>query len=196
MGRAPEAVSHGVTVCFNVDRPSVSLIQSLVGSAPLQKVVFHFVRHVNAAPVEFFRITLQKVSVVLSRIQLPATYEAGNRARELEHVVGLLFDNQTLASLAVDPPILQIHYIRGNLNGDAELDLSDAIALFGYLFLGGRLLCPRAGDANLDGELDISDGAYLLNFLFLGGRPPPGPFPRCGSGDERDPIPCDESTCP
>lgn len=195
-GRVPEAVSQGVTVCFNLDRPSVSLIDALVEGAPLQKVVFHFVRDVNTAPAEFFRITLEHVEVVLSRVQLPATFEEANRARDLEHIVGLRFDSETLESLATDPPIEQIHFIRGDINGDVALDLSDAIALFSYLFLGGRLLCPRAGDTNVDAALDISDGVYLLNYLFIGGRPPAGPFPRCGPGEERDPIPCAEPTCP
>ena len=193
--RDPAPVSQGVTVCFNVERPSVPLIQSLIGSATLQKVVFHFVRVGRTGPAEFFRITLQGVDVVSSRIELPPTYEDLSRTRDLEHIVGLRFTKETLAAFAVDP-VEQIHYIRGDLNGDVEVDLSDAIKLFGYLFLGDRLLCPLAGDANSDGELDISDGAFVLNFLFLGGRPPPGPFPRCGEAGPDEAIPCDAPTCP
>ena len=70
--------------------------------------------------------------------------------------------------------------VPGDCNQDCVLDLSDAVCLFGFLFLGvpDRLPCGKSerrdpGNINLldwqsDGEIDISDGVVCLNFLFLG----------------------------
>jgi hypothetical protein len=60
---------------------------------------------------------------------------------------------------------------RANVNLDDKVDISDAIALLGSLFLGTRELdCPGAADANGDGRVDISDAVRILGFLFLGER--------------------------
>lgn len=76
----------------------------------------------------------------------------------------------------------------GDINGDWSMDLSDAIGLLLYLYVGGPAPVPMAcgdeepsiknGDANGDGELDVSDGIYLMRWLFLGG-PDPAPA-QCG----------------
>ncbi|MEM7234298.1 MAG: Ig-like domain-containing protein [Planctomycetota bacterium] len=71
----------------------------------------------------------------------------------------------------------------GDLNQDGRVDISDGIAIFGFLFLGnaGRLPCGDGtvdDDANValldfngDRRVDISDGISTLNWLFVGGRP-------------------------
>jgi hypothetical protein len=54
------------------------------------------------------------------------------------------------------------------------MDISDAVALLGCLFLGTA--CPEcrpATDYNNDGTEDISDAIAALSHLFLGGLPPP-----------------------
>jgi hypothetical protein len=67
-------------------------------------------------------------------------------------------------------------FLRGDANEDGEVDLSDAVSVFGVLFRGeGYFACRDAADANDDGHLDISDGIYLLNFLFRGGEDLPSP---------------------
>jgi hypothetical protein len=78
--------------------------------------------------------------------------------------------------------------IPGDANQDGKLDLSDAIWVFGHLFLGRpgqvKLACeggtasnPGPGDlaltdVNGDGRIDISDPVSILSFLFHGTRPP------------------------
>jgi len=72
-------------------------------------------------------------------------------------------------------------FLRGDANGDAEIDISDAVALLGNLFLSFRQLpCDDSADTDESGELDISDAISLLGFLFNHGRPPqrPGPYKR------------------
>jgi len=67
-------------------------------------------------------------------------------------------------------------FTRGNCNGDGSVNLSDAVFLFNYLFLGGDLPgCTRACDANGSGDLNLTDGIYLLDHLFRGGPPLPPP---------------------
>ena len=79
---------------------------------------------------------------------------------------------------------------RGDSNGDAEVDLSDALRTLGYLFLGAPPPdCPDAADANDDARIDISDAVGTLGFLFLGSAapPPPGPF-ECGADPTGDAL--------
>lgn len=84
---------------------------------------------------------------------------------------------------------------RGDTNGDAKADISDAITTLGFLFLGnpGQLTCEKSADANDDGRVDLSDPVALLNHLFLGASPPPQPFPNCGTDGTADGLLCDSS---
>ncbi len=70
---------------------------------------------------------------------------------------------------------------RADPNDDGEEDISDAIAILSYLFVGGQKIdCLDAVDADGSGGLEITDGVYLLRYLFLDGPPPPMPFEVCG----------------
>jgi len=82
-------------------------------------------------------------------------------------------------------------FVRGDASGDRVVDISDAVSILNFLFLGGPARCCKdALDANDDGAVDIGDPVFTLNFLFLGGTriPPPYPLP---SGDRtEDTVPC------
>ena len=85
--------------------------------------------------------------------------------------------------IRVIPPIsVEIGAIPGDSNADGIRDLSDALALFNFLFLGGSLSeCynqPGVGLTNTgfeilnfngDGGIDLSDGVADLTHQFLGG---------------------------
>jgi hypothetical protein len=76
-------------------------------------------------------------------------------------------------------------FVRGDANGDGAVDISDAVALLEYLFLGGTEPQPlEAGDFNGIQDLDVSDSIYLLTYLFLGGPQPPPPFPEADSSPD------------
>ena len=110
-----------------------------------------------------------------------ATVDAGGSA------VTLL----TAATVTGDEP----QFRRGWVNGDDKLDLSDAVSILTFLFLGGAIVdCQDAVDTNDDGRLDLSDAVSLLNFLFLGGSPPPPPGSEtCGVDVNEDTLPeCNE----
>jgi hypothetical protein len=54
----------------------------------------------------------------------------------------------------------------GDANNDGRVDLSDAIYLTYYLYLGGPNACLNAADVNNDAELDLSDVIQILHRLF------------------------------
>jgi hypothetical protein len=64
--------------------------------------------------------------------------------------------------------------IRGDANGNGEINAGDVVYLIVYFFRDG--LPPPTlenGDANGDGVINIADMVYLLNYLFMDGPPPP-----------------------
>jgi len=66
-------------------------------------------------------------------------------------------------------------YVRGDVNGDGVIDISDVVYLLNYLFINGPAPDPLwLGDATCDGLVDASDLVYLLNYLFAH-----GPAPSC-----------------
>jgi hypothetical protein len=61
-------------------------------------------------------------------------------------------------------------FIRGDSNGDGDVNLSDAQFTLGYLFLGdAQPTCMDAADADDDGGVNITDAVATLRSLFLGG---------------------------
>lgn len=75
-----------------------------------------------------------------------------------------------------------VRFQRGDTTADGNLEITDAIATLGYLFLGqpANLGCEDAGDADDDGDIQINDAVYVLSYLFLGGPAPKPPFGACG----------------
>lgn len=75
----------------------------------------------------------------------------------------------------------ELFFVRGRVNADDNVDISDAVSLLSWLFSGGPAPRPlAAGDVNADGAWDLSDAIYLLDFLFQGGPVIPAPFPEPG----------------
>ena len=90
-------------------------------------------------------------------------------------------------------------FARGDVDANRSLQLTDAISIFNFLFLGGRAPgCRAAADTDGDALINLTDGVYLLNFLFLGGTAPPAPHPACAlsnsAGDRT--LGCEVSQCP
>jgi len=71
---------------------------------------------------------------------------------------------------------------RADADANGSVEITDAISVLAFLFLGGQPLpCDDAGDANDDGGIDVTDSVVILNFLFTGGTRPPAPGPHdCG----------------
>jgi hypothetical protein len=84
-----------------------------------------------------------------------------------------------------------LSFRRGDANRDGSLDLSDAVVVLNFLFLGTAAgWCDDASDANDDGEVDISDALWVLSYLFTTGDPPPEPYPAAGPDPTPDPLGC------
>lgn len=84
-------------------------------------------------------------------------------------------------------------FVRGDVTGDREITLGDAVRLLRYLFVDRetRIDCLDAADANDDGVLDLHDPMVVLRYLFLGGAAPAQPFPAPGLDETRnDPWEC------
>ncbi|MBI4604881.1 MAG: VCBS repeat-containing protein [Planctomycetes bacterium] len=77
------------------------------------------------------------------------------------------------------PDECETQFHRGDPDASGRTDISDAIVVFGHLFLWDptALPCLESADADNDGAIDISDGIYLLRWLFTGGPEPAAPGP-------------------
>ena len=81
-------------------------------------------------------------------------------------------------------PGQDVEFRRGDSNIDSRLDISDAVTIIGYLFLGDpeRLPCEDAADINDDSRIDLADPIFFLGFLCFG-----HPKKRCSPTDETVP---------
>jgi len=86
---------------------------------------------------------------------------------------------------------VKVPFIRGDSNRSGSVDLSDAVTILNYLFLGTAVLkCKDAADADDNGRLELTDAVYILGHLFLGHAEPPPPFPKAGTDPTEDALGC------
>ncbi|MBN1443190.1 MAG: hypothetical protein JXA90_10800 [Planctomycetes bacterium] len=83
-------------------------------------------------------------------------------------------------------------FVRGDANADGRTNISDALAILFYLFLGRTSLpCRDALDVDDTSAIDLADAIHLLTYLFSAGAPPAEPFAACGTdATPDDGIPC------
>ncbi len=81
--------------------------------------------------------------------------------------------------------------ICGDANNDFSVNVSDAVWIINYVFVGGMAPVPvkACGDANGDCDVNVSDAVWIINFVFVSG-PPPGDC--CPGG----PLWIDGDCCP
>jgi hypothetical protein len=67
----------------------------------------------------------------------------------------------------------QPEYICGDTNGDETVNISDAVYLINYVFIGGDPPEPiESGDCNCDTSCNISDAVWIINYIFVGANDP------------------------
>lgn len=70
--------------------------------------------------------------------------------------------------------------LRGDLDGDSVLSISDAVRILHAIFRGpADLPCEDAANVNADARLDLSDAVFLLEHLFRGGPEPAPAYAVC-----------------
>ncbi|HLU49173.1 MAG TPA: EF-hand domain-containing protein, partial [Planctomycetota bacterium] len=120
-------------------------------------------------------------------VDVPVCAAAGPSSLEVCNEHGC--DTETEAFEFVGEPSSDL-FVRADADGSGSIDLTDAIRILGYLFLGGEpSRCLDAMDSDDSGSLDLTDGIYPLNYLFVGGPAPPPPFPEAGVDPTADTIP-------
>ena len=90
-------------------------------------------------------------------------------------------------------PVTGPMFVRGDINGDNNHTISDAILVIRGIFSGYHLTCVEAADVDNNGNLNIADAIKLLVYLFGGGEAPPAPFDEPGPDQDGDTLSCDES---
>ncbi|MBA4685389.1 MAG: hypothetical protein H2076_10405 [Planctomycetes bacterium] len=83
-------------------------------------------------------------------------------------------------------------FIRGDIDRNGVVQLTDAILCLDHLFAGADFICLESLDSNADDNLDLGDPIKILSYLFMGDTPPSGPFPQQGL----DPAPIPGFPCP
>lgn len=84
-------------------------------------------------------------------------------------------------------------FVRGDVNLDDRVNVSDVIHLLRHLFVGWSIRCQDSADANDTGTLDVTDAVVQLEFLFLNGPAFPPPYPQAGIDPTPDELGCDLS---
>jgi hypothetical protein len=61
----------------------------------------------------------------------------------------------------------------GDANNDGSINVSDAIWIANYVFIGGPEPDPfMSGEVNCDGSVNVSDAVWIANYIFIGGNDP------------------------
>lgn len=125
---------------------------------------------------------------------------AGTYLFEVEIDDGGFQDNISVAEVEV-VVLAEIEagtFRRGDADDSGRLNITDAIFVLNWLFLGSANPgCTDAADVDDNGRNNITDAIQLLQFLFLGGPPPPAPGrDDCGIDPSADPLSdCDYQSC-
>ncbi|MBN1443859.1 MAG: hypothetical protein JXA90_14205 [Planctomycetes bacterium] len=99
-----------------------------------------------------------------------------------------LADDATCSQVIVVRPGGAPIFHRGDADDNGSLQLTDAIRILGWLYLGGAIPpCLDAADADNSGQIQLTDAIRILQYLYLGGQPPAPPGPpegnACGPDD-------------
>ncbi|HER00587.1 MAG TPA: hypothetical protein ENO22_14715 [candidate division Zixibacteria bacterium] len=78
-------------------------------------------------------------------------------------------------AFGVDSLPMYIVRFNGDSNNDGTINVSDAVWIINFTFVGGEPPRPELyqGDANCDDNINVSDAVFIINFVFVGGQPPP-----------------------
>ena len=82
-------------------------------------------------------------------------------------------------------------FVRGDVNGDGDVDVTDSNAILDWVFGRGPFpACFDAADVDDDGRVNVTDSTRILDFTARGGPPPESPFPAPGTDPTDDALDC------
>lgn len=109
----------------------------------------------------------------------------------------------TLAAgtITIAPAVDGTKVKRGDVDASGDLNLTDAVVLLGFLFLGNptTLACENQADVNDSEDLNLTDAVVLLGYLFLGNPVSlAAPGETCGLDPTvpATPLTCASPSCP
>lgn len=95
----------------------------------------------------------------------------------------------TVEIIVGGPPYPRL-FLRGDVDSNGKIELTDAVRTLNYLFTGGTIPdCIDSADVNDTGKVDISSAVAILSYLFTGGGQPSVPFPSKGLDPTPDNFP-------
>lgn len=87
-----------------------------------------------------------------------------NSALFLALIMGILFAQHAVAN----------DLVAGDANGDGTVNVSDAVWLINYVFVGGNPpVDMHSSDVNNDCNVNVSDAVFIINFVFIQDSPAP-----------------------
>jgi hypothetical protein len=91
-----------------------------------------------------------------------------------------------------DGVALRDYFLRGDVDQNGRISISDAVGVLRHLFLGdaAAVECRDAADLDDNGRIQLSDAIHVLEYSFFDGPPPASPFPGCGNDAEPDRLEC------
>jgi hypothetical protein len=87
-------------------------------------------------------------------------------------------------------------FVRGDVDGDGDLTLADAVRMARAIALRSPLPCADAADFSDNGFVQLGDLALLVEFLRDGSPAPPAPFPQPGVDATGDALDCGQVGAP
>ena len=93
-------------------------------------------------------------------------------------------------SIRKDGEARPFRFIRGDVDEDSTVNLTDAVTILNVLFTGADPHCKAACDVDGSQSVSITDAVLLLSFLFQGGPAPAAPFPECGAAVDAETTGC------
>ncbi len=83
-------------------------------------------------------------------------------------------------------------FIRGDLDEDGSISITDCVRGLLVIFTDFPLTCSEAADVQNDGKINILDPIHILDYLFHNGVNPAAPFPEPGLDIDEDAQDCPE----
>jgi hypothetical protein len=102
-------------------------------------------------------------------------------------------DDDDCAAAAVCNVPAGVLFVRGDVNSDGAINLTDGVIPLLFLFSGGAApACMDAADTNDTGAIEITDAIIIFSWLFSGGAAPVSPSPSA-AGYQREDCGVDET---